>query len=136
MKVACPNCRQHYEVEDSEAGKLFDCPSCKQRFQAFPLAANKVFPSFDEKSNTKLMECPDCGKMISCRARWCPHCGCYDETNTDAKNAKPGKVEVISFNPSVWDMMRLIICFWVASFLLAIIAIVALGVVGVSLFRL
>lgn len=28
---------------------------------------------------TNLIPCPDCGKMVSYRAKFCPHCGCPEE---------------------------------------------------------
>lgn len=125
MKIECPSCKQQYKIEDSEEGKLFECPVCKKQFRAETVKAPDLI---DEERMARLMKCPDCGKMISYRARQCPNCGYYDDINEvknqPAKTAQSTKVEVISINPSTWEMLKLTFRFWIFTSLISIIAYV------------
>lgn len=69
MKLSCPFCGQHIEIE--EAGR-YQCPAC-----------NKVFEVEEEtpatqattQVNTQATVCPYCTAPVSTAARKCPHCG-------------------------------------------------------------
>ena len=72
MKLSCPFCGQHIEIE--QAGR-YQCPAC-----------NKVFEVEEEtpatqaatQVNTQVQQvatCPYCTAPVSTAARKCPHCG-------------------------------------------------------------
>lgn len=61
MKLSCPFCGQHIEIE--EAGR-YQCPAC-----------NKVFEVEEETPTTQATACPYCTAPVSTAARKCPHCG-------------------------------------------------------------
>lgn len=122
MIIECPGCKQQYNADESYLGKDIECTACKRHFRAETVKAQDLI---DEERMARLMKCPDCGKMISYRARQCPNCGYYDDIN-EVKNqpvkiAQSTKVEVISINPSSWEMLKLTFRFWIFTFLISII---------------
>ena len=32
MKISCPHCGQHFDVDDADVGKEADCMNCGKRF--------------------------------------------------------------------------------------------------------
>ena len=50
MKISCPHCGQHYDVEETDVGKEADCTNCGKRFQV------KVESSVDGSNNIKKNE--------------------------------------------------------------------------------
>lgn len=103
MKIFCPHCKQSYEIEPGHLGIEVECQSCKNNF--IVSAPGKEQPkqsswdewceehrnppdgmknqttheyrneTGDQTSSGKLIQCPDCGKMVSRRAASCPGCG-------------------------------------------------------------
>src|SRR5438128_12132952 len=91
VKCLCNNCSGHLEFESSDAGQHVECPHCAMETilyvpqspispqeqsepepppQAVPPAAPLV-----QATNPNLRRCADCGKDVSIRAEFCPHCG-------------------------------------------------------------
>ena len=60
MKIECPHCGGHYDVDPQYIGQTLKCPDC----------GNEI-----EVNNPNLIPCPDCFVPISRRANCCPHCG-------------------------------------------------------------
>lgn len=60
MKIECPHCGGHYDVEPQYIGQTLKCIDCENEF---------------EVNNPNLIPCPDCFAPISRRASCCPHCG-------------------------------------------------------------
>jgi predicted Zn finger-like uncharacterized protein len=60
MKIECPQCQSHYEIDSEYIGKRIQCPNCENSFDV---------------ENPNLIACPDCFSKISPRANSCPRCG-------------------------------------------------------------
>ena len=65
MEVTCPNCKEKYDLGNEFGGEKVQCWKCSYKF----------FVPYQNKNNSNLIECSDCGRSISRAARVCPHCG-------------------------------------------------------------
>lgn len=84
INVDCPNCKEHYVLNDEWYGMKVQCTGCGCKFYIGiekPKEKTLIPVEMQEKSfriNTngkKLTDCPDCGETISRSAKVCPHCG-------------------------------------------------------------
>ncbi len=68
MKYTCPQCGTAYELGPEHYNQRLEC-QCGAKFtvEAPPVPATSPNPN--------LMECPDCGAMVSKKAPSCPKCG-------------------------------------------------------------
>lgn len=78
MKIKCPNCNGHYDVESQYIGQKLKCPDCSHEFIV---------------DNSNLMPCPDCFSQISKRAESCPRCGSVLKTASKPQDASNSFVE-------------------------------------------
>jgi len=62
MDIGCPNCKQHFRVPDSAAGRKARCGACKAVF---------IVP----QSNPATRACPGCGAALVADAIICHRCG-------------------------------------------------------------
>lgn len=134
MKFECPDCKQIHEADESSCGKEIECPACKKHFRAETVKAPDLVA---EESMSRLMKCPDCGKMISYRARQCPNCGYYDESkdsettkmnDSNSKNTKESSCCGESVKKEGKSKIRwVLLCFGLA-FIMAGFLVIAKGV--------
>ena len=93
MRYACSKCGLEYEVGAEHIGQKLEC----QCGETFMIAESEVTPEV-KPVNNNLMECPDCGAMVSKKAISCPKCGSpFRETPSQpvpaAANNRPIKVD-------------------------------------------
>ena len=84
MKIVCPHCQQHYEIDDSYAGNWTICESCGKNF-AIPDAATisssipeaELIQEAASESNqdANSEHCPFCGGELAPGVKKCRHCG-------------------------------------------------------------
>ena len=84
MKVICPHCQQHYEIDDSYAGNWTICESCGKNF-AIPdaetissaIPESELIQEADSGSNqdANSEHCPFCGGELAPNVKKCRHCG-------------------------------------------------------------
>ena len=70
MRFICPNCGQPYELTLDDGGRKAVCEKCGAAF-VIPTAGGVALPPVPANCE----RCPDCGGVVSRRARHCPHCG-------------------------------------------------------------
>jgi DNA-directed RNA polymerase subunit RPC12/RpoP len=97
MRYFCEKCGAEYELTDEHIGSLVEC-QCGHKFQVASPAPPVAKLTSDAAVNPKLMECPDCGAMVSRKALSCPKCGCPFQTAPDssippAQHDKPIRVD-------------------------------------------
>lgn len=63
MNFECPHCTELIEAEPEFAGTKGKCPHCQKKI----LVPNQPV--------SRLIQCPDCGGVVSIQAHACPHCG-------------------------------------------------------------
>lgn len=83
MKISCPHCGQHYDVEETDLGKEADCTCCGKRFSLQPT----VIPVIPAQPPPSLGACPYCGGEITPGVKKCRHCGEWIEPS--AKPVSP-----------------------------------------------
>ena len=100
MKISCPYCGQHYEVDDSSVGMSAKCDKCQKDFTI------SVAPT--ESPNLQAVPSPPppttaycrfCGGEIVAGAKKCRHCGAW----LDAP--QPLLVSKIFFEFCAWALM-------------------------------
>ncbi|MEA4863721.1 MAG: hypothetical protein VB042_10485 [Victivallaceae bacterium] len=86
IKVSCPKCGQHYDLDEAYENQTVECEKCGK---AFIVSEPKTDPSEQSpntpKSNTQMRKttnCADCGGIVSFRATRCPHCGAPRRVST------------------------------------------------------
>lgn len=130
MKSYCPICGVKYQIEEDQIGMMFECAQCQHKFKAVPPEIPVPVSYSAEEEHPNLCTCPDCGKMISRRARWCPFCGCYD-TASETKKGYETSVFIKRINIPLMDAVILIITFGFASaVILVVLAALASIVLG------
>lgn len=72
MKYACPQCGTVYDLSAEHYNQKLEC-QCGATFTVSPPDAAAAVPN--PEANPNLMECPDCGAMVSKKAAACPKCG-------------------------------------------------------------
>ena len=72
MKISCPHCGQHFDVDETDVGKDADCTSCGKRFQ-IKAETSIVSPSL--KTSSSVCRCPYCGGEVVSGMAKCCHCG-------------------------------------------------------------
>ena len=77
MKLSCPFCGQHIEIET--AGR-YQCPACQKVFEVEEVAETAEVPSLPQSKPAadqvqQVAVCPYCTAPVSTAARKCPHCG-------------------------------------------------------------
>lgn len=72
MKYACPQCGTVYDLSVEHYNQKLEC-QCGAKFTVSPPDAAAAVPN--PEANPNLMECPDCGAMVSKKAAACPKCG-------------------------------------------------------------
>ena len=72
MKYTCPQCGTAYELGPEHYNQKLEC-QCGATFTVSPPDAAAAVPN--PEANPNLMECPDCGAMVSKKAAACPKCG-------------------------------------------------------------
>ena len=93
MKFSCKKCGQKYEAEKDHSGRRMQC-QCGEVIE------------IPKEQSAALFHCPDCERLISKSAAFCPGCGC----NTGIKLC----ASITSVRIDFWDMIRLIKCFFAA----------------------
>lgn len=93
MKINCPHCGQHYDVEETDLGKEADCTNCGKRFSLQPTVA----PVIPAQPVPSLGACPYCGGEITPGVKKCRHCGEWIEPS-----AKP-------LSPAVYVILALLL---------------------------
>lgn len=71
MKISCPHCGQHFDVEEADFGKEADCTNCGKRF-ILQRSAEQPVPA---QQSPVSVACPYCGGEISPGVKKCRHCG-------------------------------------------------------------
>ncbi|MBR2910298.1 MAG: zinc-ribbon domain-containing protein [Lentisphaeria bacterium] len=71
MKYTCPQCGTVYDLTAEHYNRKLEC-QCGKKFTVSP-PDEEV--ELEPKTNPNLMECPDCGAMVSKKAQSCPKCG-------------------------------------------------------------
>lgn len=84
MKVICPHCQQHYELDEYYAGKMVNCDVCGSCFTV-PDEANTPSetpesqlieePVSESAPEADSLRCPFCGGKLFPGAKKCRHCG-------------------------------------------------------------
>ena len=69
MIIKGPKCKTEYDLSAEYSGKKVEC-QCGEKFFVEENTVLSVPPV-----NSNLMECPDCGAMVSKKAAACPKCG-------------------------------------------------------------
>jgi|GEM_PF-6937697 len=103
MIIECDNCHSRKAIEgdyDLESLDLEYCQYCGKK-------------SWSIRETARLLMCDDCRNLISRQAVFCPHCGA-------GKNSIPAKV--IRFDPEFQDYVKMIIYFFCASIVVAVLA--------------
>ena len=89
INVDCPNCKEHYVLNDEWYGMKVQCTVCGCKFfigneepkeeqnEEDSTPEEKLKKNFKQITGygKKLMDCPDCGEQVSASAKSCPHCG-------------------------------------------------------------
>jgi len=82
MKVSCPHCGQHFDVDDADVGKEADCMNCGKRFVLQASAEPPVSAPPAAASST----CPYCGGEIVSGVKKCRHCGEWLDMDARPRN--------------------------------------------------
>lgn len=45
MKIECPHCKQHYEIDEQYNGQVVECTTCKNEFYVEPYVENAIQPT-------------------------------------------------------------------------------------------
>ena len=89
MKIACPHCGQHYELDDTFPSQSVTCVNCNKNFTVPPNRKNSASVAIlltpqqpvetDGKQaaspNAKTQKCPYCSGEIPSGVKKCCHCG-------------------------------------------------------------
>lgn len=102
MKFSCHKCGQKYEYDQKDQGRRIQC-QCGEAIDI-------------PKENPRLFECPDCSRMISKSAVFCPGCG----TPINAPR-KENSVLVKGIDLPLWDAMKLMFVFFLSGIIWIII---------------
>lgn len=91
MKISCPHCGQHYELEDSAVGSVATCENCWKDFTVGeepppPLPETKKPPRPVSNSMPTATRCPYCGGDIASGVKKCRHCGEWIKRAEEVKN--------------------------------------------------
>lgn len=105
MKIECPHCEQHYEIDDEYIGQIIECQKCKQEFVAEPLPVPVVAepPRTSKRgkgSDVKAgitpanKKCPFCRGDVAADAQKCCHCGEWivEKAHNDQKNTDKNEI--------------------------------------------
>ena len=92
MKLSCPHCGQHFDVDESDLGKEADCTGCGKRFVLQAPAS----PAPSQQPPAPGV-CPYCGGEIVSGVRKCRHCGEWLEKpiSMSGKKAKDPVIYVL-----------------------------------------
>lgn len=90
MKISCPHCGQHYELDDSAIGSVATCERCEKDFT---VGEAPPPPNPGDKSPLRsvgdpalpVAHCPYCGGEIAPGVKKCRHCGEWLEKNNKGK---------------------------------------------------
>ena len=90
MKISCPHCGQHFEVDKGFAGRSVECSSCGREF------------TITAPEPTK--RCPMCGEEILAVAKKCKHCGEYlDDSNQPVQKRAGQCLSCLRCSLAVWE---------------------------------
>ena len=75
MKISCPHCGQHYEVDDNTDGTILTCEGCWKDFTVSSAAAEPPPAAAKPSAEPTISRCPFCGGEIMPGVKKCRHCG-------------------------------------------------------------
>lgn len=107
--VTCLHCGKTIKAGKNLAGTTCNCPACGGAIQ-IPSASSPSPPPLHEVAKVgRLMECPDCGKLISKSVSSCPSCGCpFTTPNRRSKYSALGQPQLIEQTRKVYKRKQLI----------------------------
>lgn len=82
MKISCPHCGQHYEIEDSDVGAEVACEQCGSTFTASGAEA----PAPALTAPPAVVSCRYCGGEIARGVKKCRHCGEWLDADSMPRN--------------------------------------------------
>ncbi|MBR6471040.1 MAG: hypothetical protein IKS83_04540, partial [Victivallales bacterium] len=112
--IHCPFCNQEIIQDQPVVGEEVECSNCHNTFRmtAEVLDAASNSTSSPNQEHPNLINCPDCGKLISKFAKNCPGCGHPFEENNDAQQSaaisSPPKVQTIEKTSKEWKAGQLL----------------------------
>ena len=114
MKILCPKCNQHYDVEESLRGMDVSCQKCGEKFY-IPLPETFEEEKIVVKRNTaekpeETIRCPSCGEKILAIAKKCRFCGeILKKTKLESDSGESSERKILEDNPHRKSVIRIYI---------------------------